>query len=54
MAKKPNYSFEKRRKEQEKKMKREEKLLRKRENAVAETEPSSEPDGDVEAGLPPE
>jgi hypothetical protein len=34
VAKKPNYDFEKRRKEQERKAKKDEKLRRKRENAA--------------------
>ena len=54
LAKKPNYDFEKRRKEQDRKKKkdakREERLLRKRGDGEAE----GEPDGDVaDEGAPP-
>ena len=38
MARKPNYDFEKRRKEQERKKKKEDKLQRKRENAASQTD----------------
>jgi hypothetical protein len=54
LARKPNYDFEKRRKEMERKTKKEEKLRRKRENAAAnptdETAELTEPgvDGDDE------
>jgi hypothetical protein len=46
LARKPNYNFEKRRKELERKQKREDKALRKRENATpSATEPASTVDG---------
>jgi hypothetical protein len=45
---KPNYSFEKRRKEMEKKSKKEEKKRRKLENSQAAGQPASE--GDSTAG----
>ena len=39
MARKPNYDFEKRRKELDRKAKKDEKLRRKREQAAGEEEP---------------
>jgi hypothetical protein len=50
MARKPNYDFEKRRKELERKRKQEEKLRRKRDNAAAEREENRAPEG----GMGPE
>ncbi len=52
MAKKPNYDYEKRKKELERKTKKEAKLARKRENAAnrVEGDPDAEvPDESVEA-----
>jgi hypothetical protein len=54
LAKKPNYDFEKRKKEQEKKMKQEEKRRRKRENAGRDVETSEEPVTDGESLNSPE
>jgi hypothetical protein len=45
MARKPNYDFEKRRKELERKRKQEEKLRRKRENAAADRDENRAPEG---------
>ena len=59
MAKKPNYDFEKRRKEQDRKQKkdakREERLLRKRsgEGAADETEASGDDEAIADADKPP-
>ena len=55
LAKKPNYNFEKRKKELDKKAKREEKMLRKRENAargeddVSPDDASAAPESDIES-----
>jgi hypothetical protein len=51
LAKKPNYNFEKNRREQDRKKKKEEKRLRRLENSRNETvEPSGD---DLEAGSAP-
>lgn len=44
LAKKPNYSFEKRKKEQDRKAKKDEKLARKRENAELRRTSDEDPD----------
>ncbi|MDB4908102.1 MAG: hypothetical protein JWO05_2886 [Gemmatimonadetes bacterium] len=44
LAKKPNYSFEKRKKEQDRKAKKDEKLARKRENAELRKTSDEDPD----------
>ena len=46
LAKKPNYNFEKNRREQDRKKKQEEKRLRKLENSRQNTEPPAEEFGD--------
>jgi hypothetical protein len=51
VAKKPNYNFEKNRREQEKKRKKEEKRLRRLENS--DRRPDDQADGDADA-MPPE
>lgn len=50
MARKPNYDFEKRRKELDRKTKKEARLTRKRENAEAERNANAPPPADA----PPE
>jgi hypothetical protein len=51
LAKKPNYNFEKNRREQDRKKKKEEKRLRRLENSRSDrTEP---PDSDPDAGAVP-
>ena len=58
MARKPNYDFEKRRKEEERKKKkdakREERLQRNRDEAGTEGAESPESAGDLESGADPE
>jgi hypothetical protein len=54
LAKKPNYDFEKRKKEQEKKMKQEEKRRRKRENTARDAETLAAPGADEELANPSE
>jgi hypothetical protein len=54
LAKKPNYNFEKRKKELDRKAKRDEKLRNKRSDAAAAREKAAEPDQDQETPATPE
>ena len=54
LAKKPNYDFEKRKKESEKKMKQEEKRRRKRESSTREADASESLAPDEESVIQPE